>query len=603
MRRDDESKQAAYESKGGASSKYNFKPPAAKALLKIQNKISDVFPPSLKGFRNTSVSRPKQEEDISEKLLAIWIGGSTLPISCVEDPNMLLWLRSYDSQATLPSRFKLTKLVGEITCDVISLIKKSLSASHRVSVTTDIWTSQCSTNSFIGVTVHFVNPEKCQREYYRICCREFSGSHTGIAIAKKLRDIFEEFGIEHKVFRILTDSASNMIKACRDINELDIDTVGSLERGDESDCDSSCDDIDDERCEEGDSSTDSIIFPVEETDFESVNVQRLNCIAHKANTIVKKTLNERNSIFCRVLKKTRKYVIKYRTSAKAKSVLLKYYKKRLAGFCKTRWWTDVFMVKSVLLAAKADGGPLEKLTDEMDWNIYISDRDVTELELFIEIMSPFEELFSKLNGELYSTMNQVFPSVKELMLILESKKNDPKVGSFSRELLKEVKSSFGFVWNLEAAEFNPIYVTATYLDPYHKSVIDEKYEEHIRRFLLQLVVKISQDFEIEPMIEESVSFVIPGLSNISKTINTSVPSLSTTNSSQRSVETCLLMDLTLYEKKASAYISKALDDAKQKALSSNGDEANKVVVKPQDPLDFWIKQVICISFYVKKGMI
>ena len=35
MRRDDESKQAAYESKGGTKSKCNFKTPAAKALLKI----------------------------------------------------------------------------------------------------------------------------------------------------------------------------------------------------------------------------------------------------------------------------------------------------------------------------------------------------------------------------------------------------------------------------------------------------------------------------------------------------------------------------------------------------------------------------------------
>ena len=34
MRRDDESKQAAYESKGGTNSKCNFKTPAAKALLK-----------------------------------------------------------------------------------------------------------------------------------------------------------------------------------------------------------------------------------------------------------------------------------------------------------------------------------------------------------------------------------------------------------------------------------------------------------------------------------------------------------------------------------------------------------------------------------------
>ena len=133
------------------------------------------------------------KEETSEKLLGLWIGGSTLPISCVEDDNMLLWLKSYDSQAVLPSRFKLRKLVNNTADQLVALIKESTGLARKVYITLDIWTSQCSTDSFLGVTAHMYNPKTGKRETYRICCREFKGSHTGISIANKLKSVLQEY--------------------------------------------------------------------------------------------------------------------------------------------------------------------------------------------------------------------------------------------------------------------------------------------------------------------------------------------------------------------------------------------------------------------------
>lgn len=42
--------------------------------------------------------RPKLKEEESERLLGYWVGGSTLPINFVEDPNFELFLQSYDIQ-------------------------------------------------------------------------------------------------------------------------------------------------------------------------------------------------------------------------------------------------------------------------------------------------------------------------------------------------------------------------------------------------------------------------------------------------------------------------------------------------------------------------
>ena len=60
-----------------------------------------------------------------------------------------------------------------------------------------------------------------------MCCRVFNSKHSGINIAKMMKRLFVEFHIEKKVFQILSDNASNMIKAVRDLQ--------AMEEGDELD--------------------------------------------------------------------------------------------------------------------------------------------------------------------------------------------------------------------------------------------------------------------------------------------------------------------------------------------------------------------------------
>ena len=42
--------------------------------------------------------RPKEKEERSHKMLALWVGSSTLPVSMVEDSNFEAFLRTYDPQ-------------------------------------------------------------------------------------------------------------------------------------------------------------------------------------------------------------------------------------------------------------------------------------------------------------------------------------------------------------------------------------------------------------------------------------------------------------------------------------------------------------------------
>ena len=202
-----------------------------------------------------------------------------------------------------------------------------------------------------------------------------------------------EFSIEKKVFKLLTDSASNMCKAGRDLNELN----------------------------------------EEEEDYE----------------------------------------------------------KRLAGFVKTRWWSLLFMLKSVLLALKAPNEAIDKLIDEMQWGLRFTDRDIRDMDLLIGILSPFEELFSKLNGENYSTIQRVYPSVLEVLEILKNRVEDQSISVGAKNFCSSLKDNFvkyfSFVYNTDDENFNAIYMTSSFLDPFYRKLILDEHVSIVKDYLLKHV--------------------------------------------------------------------------------------------------------------------
>ena len=563
---------------------------AAEALLgdkdgkNRQTTISSLFPLVSTCKLNNLPPRSKAKEEYSEQLLGLWVAGSTLPISFVEDPNFKLWLRSYDPQAKVPSARKLTRVVNDVTEKIKDKIKVALKNARIVHATTDIWSSLCSADSYIGVTVHLFNSETQKRENYRICCRHFPGKHTGLLISLKLKSIFEEFDIARKVKYLVTDNASNMISAARNLNELDNDDEDNMSA--ESDCDS---DIDESQ--EVDTVFSSNIDEGDHTYECAGDLSRLPCIAHKVNICVINCIDKKQHAFGRSLGKCRLIAKNYRKSPKAKAVLKKYYNRRLAGFVKTRWWSDVFCVKSFLEAYQTqmeDGdNAIVKLCDEMEWNVVITERIITDLKDFLSIMEPFEQLFAKLNGETYSTLPKVYPSLKELYELLTQKEQDAtSVGrNFCRELKQEIIKAFQFVLDAEAEDFNPVYVTTTFLDPFYKFTVPQPMIDDVYGFLKSLVRDSSaEENSMQLSQEESVSFIIPGLLNLSKNFASSsaVPRLQSSNS----LDMKLQKDLELYELKAKQIVEKAIEVAKRQTAAGG-----KAVLKPKDPLDIWIKQV------------
>lgn len=113
----------------------------------------------------------------------------------------------------MPSR----RTLGRQIEDLHQLHKADLIAELTnvtyLSVAADLWSSH--KRGFLGITVHYIDPERLERVSHVLACRRFKGSHTGQQIAAVMTGIFEEFEITSKVTACITDNAANMAKAVR----------------------------------------------------------------------------------------------------------------------------------------------------------------------------------------------------------------------------------------------------------------------------------------------------------------------------------------------------------------------------------------------------
>jgi len=96
--------------------------------------------------------------------------------------------------------------------EVKSKLKQILQdAPHRISLTTDLWTS-IATRGFITITAHWVDdiaftPARLQR--ITIVFKEVPGRHTGERLAEVLHSSLQDLGIWTRILAITIDNASN----------------------------------------------------------------------------------------------------------------------------------------------------------------------------------------------------------------------------------------------------------------------------------------------------------------------------------------------------------------------------------------------------------
>ena len=569
--------------------------------------------------QTTKQPMPDWKRKRIEQKYAFWLGASGLPVSAVtEDPHFEDFIRELNPDVKLPSRGKVVKDCSVLSDEVKDRIRNALFHAKKVSVTVDIWSSAKCKNSYMGVTVHLFNHETKKRESYVIACRRFDVAHTGDNISRVIQQILIEYNIESKVFYCLSDNGSNMKKGLRllgegsDIpnEEFDDDCWDNWEEEFESDGviagdddDTEMESEDDEEREEGE--IQALLSGMELEQEEHVNsfaaagLKRLGCFPHTMQLAIIKSFKKRNAMGT-MLKKSRKLVVKYRRSSKAKSVLQKTkFKKRLLGYCKTRWWTDNDMIKRLREAKECEQvpGPLEILVDTMEWpqKLMITDRDLEYMKAYNEMMELIKEKSDQLGAENLSTMHLIYPSLMELIAHLEEKSKKAICKTISSDLKKNMKSYFNYMMDPLDSNFDPIVITATYLSPVHRHILNEEQvqvaEDHVKD-LLRTYDEDEQDVRVEDGHgvggeEQETTITIPGLKFLSKTI------LQTSNNANSDPAAALKRDLDHYKIQSKKVLTRLMKSAN---LTQGEAQGEMKTCNPTDPMDFWVKELKSYQF-------
>ena len=121
-----------------------------------------------------------------------------------------------DVDSFWPGRKTVKKFAMEVAEANKSRAKKSISAAKNLSclsVTSDIWSDGVVRNSYIDITVFFV--ENFELKHELIAFRLFDEQHTAQNILEKIKDVSIEFGIDHLQVPYITDSGANIKAALK----------------------------------------------------------------------------------------------------------------------------------------------------------------------------------------------------------------------------------------------------------------------------------------------------------------------------------------------------------------------------------------------------
>ena len=340
----------------------------------------------------------------AESLVENLIVACGIPFSVVEKEEFIAFIKSIDPKLSIPTRQRLTyKILPQLVAKRLSRVKEVISSASTVALTMDIWTDRAG-HSFLAITAHtFVN---CIMHSCLIAFSSFRGSHTGSRIAEEVEKAIAENELGGKVDFVVTDNASNMKRA------FDVMQLHSEEDADEPD--------------DGVLDDDSMWEDIEGSDEEQVRQAvsnhcsvRLPCFAHTLQLVVKDGLAKLVSAPVRsVIAKCSKLCSLVHQSQVFKDAFESKFGegRSLPKPNDTRWNSTFRHLQSI---ADLNQGTLTSLlNDQNQKQLILSQKDLSILNELIEVLLPFADATDLTQGERYTTIGCIAPTVVAIDLCL-----------------------------------------------------------------------------------------------------------------------------------------------------------------------------------------
>ena len=291
--------------------------------------------------------------------------------------------------------------------------------------------------------------------------------------------ILQEFNIKQKTHCINSDNGSNIRRALMDLSHVEVETEEvDMNMNTHTEEGGFANEVVDEFLPEvltavadgeleleavagetdlqkEDEERQHFIHQLEDEVRDFVNAKRiydltpLRCIAHLLQLPILKILHKDHpdNVFVELLAKVRKMVGKYSKSVNAKSELYKMVKLLVVTYVVTRWWSDVDMMDRLRRINKVNSKALNKVITKCEWEeeLLLTTEDFDLLEKFLALFKPIKKMADQLNGEAYSTINLVLPTVKDIKSHIDSFKKDKLISVAAKTLSKEFDKYFRYL--------------------------------------------------------------------------------------------------------------------------------------------------------------
>ena len=139
------------------------------------------------------------------------------PFSVVEDSGFVSLLKEIEPRYTIPSRKYVTETVlPRIVKGVTDEVRKEVQCVEWYSFSTDIWSTEVSSDCLLSLTVHWLT-KKFEKKEAVLHAQPLPGRHTGEVLSREYHNMLAKWNIKpEQVHLIIRDNASNMVKAMSD---------------------------------------------------------------------------------------------------------------------------------------------------------------------------------------------------------------------------------------------------------------------------------------------------------------------------------------------------------------------------------------------------
>lgn len=152
--------------------------------------------PKISEFSSSSVVSQSQ----LNSLILNFIVKTMQPLRIVEEPTFIEMIKGAHNKHNVISRPTLTSMLQERFEEMQNNLRQKLESIEYVGTTADIWS--VSRRSYMGMTIHWLDPLTLARHSAAISCARLKGTHNFEIIAKRIHDIHCAYNVQNKVYYI-----------------------------------------------------------------------------------------------------------------------------------------------------------------------------------------------------------------------------------------------------------------------------------------------------------------------------------------------------------------------------------------------------------------